>query len=95
MIEFKGERAGVTYGKLYKKTGKPFTFALTDHDGNSGVKEALKYIESDKLKFKHVFEGNRTPNHVVRHPITLPSQPNHGIVLLCNYYDIYHLTNKI
>ncbi len=43
------------YGdELYAKTGKPFTFALTDHDDVWGVKEALKYIESDKAKFKNV-----------------------------------------
>ena len=40
--------------ELYSKTGKNFTFALTDHDGVDGVKEALEYIKSDKDKFKHL-----------------------------------------
>ncbi|MBQ9245773.1 hypothetical protein IJ182_05860 [bacterium] len=39
---------------LYSKTGKKFTLALTDHDGVSGVKEALSYINTDKEKFKNL-----------------------------------------
>lgn len=45
----------VTYGnELYEKTGKKFTFALTDHDRVSGVREALQIIKSNPDKFKNI-----------------------------------------
>lgn len=40
--------------KLYSKTNKKFIFALTDHDGVKGVKEALKIIAQEPQKFKNV-----------------------------------------
>lgn len=39
---------------LYEKTGEKFTFALTDHDRVSGVKEALEIIKSNPHKYRHV-----------------------------------------
>ncbi len=40
--------------ELFKKTGKKFTFALTDHDRVSGAKEALEIINANPEKFKNV-----------------------------------------
>lgn len=40
--------------KLYSKTNKKFIFALTDHDGVKGVKEALKIIAEEPQKFRNV-----------------------------------------
>lgn len=40
--------------KLYAKTNRKFTFALTDHDDVTGVIEAQQYISENKEKFKHV-----------------------------------------
>ena len=40
--------------KLYSKTNKKFIFALTDHDGVKGIKEALKIIAEEPQKFKNV-----------------------------------------
>ena len=40
--------------KLNQKNGKKFTFALTDHDTISGVKEALVYISENSEKFRNV-----------------------------------------
>lgn len=40
--------------ELFKKTGKKFTFALTDHDRVSGVKEALDIIKKNPEKYKNV-----------------------------------------
>ncbi|MBR1776503.1 hypothetical protein IJ750_05475 [bacterium] len=43
------------YGdKLNKLNGKKFIFALTDHDGVGGVKEALKIIAENPTKYKNV-----------------------------------------
>lgn len=39
---------------LNKKNGKKFIFALTDHDGVEGVKEALKIISETPEKYKNV-----------------------------------------
>lgn len=44
-----------SYGdKLEKLNGKKFIFALTDHDGIEGVKEALKIIAKNPERFKNV-----------------------------------------
>lgn len=40
--------------KLYEKTGKKFLFALTDHDGVEGVKEALEIIAQNPKQFKYL-----------------------------------------
>lgn len=48
------DQAALYADKLYSKTGKRFTFALTDHDGVSGVKKAMEYIEENKAKFKNI-----------------------------------------
>lgn len=40
--------------KTYQKTGKKFIYALTDHDTDEGVKQALKYISENSQKFKNV-----------------------------------------
>ena len=40
--------------KLFKKTGKKFLYALTDHDTTAGVKEALQIIAAEPEKFKNV-----------------------------------------
>ena len=43
------------YGnKLKKINGKEFLFALTDHDGIDGVKEALKIIAKNPDKYKNI-----------------------------------------
>lgn len=43
------------YGdKLQKINGKKFIFALSDHDGTEGVKEALKIIAKNPEKFKNI-----------------------------------------
>lgn len=43
------------YGdKLNKMNGKKFIFALSDHDGVEGVKEALKIIAQNPKKFENV-----------------------------------------
>lgn len=39
---------------LNKKTGKKFTFAITDHDRVSGVKEALEIIKANPQKYKNI-----------------------------------------
>lgn len=39
---------------VYQKTGKKFTFALTDHDRVSGVEEALKIIRSNPKKYENI-----------------------------------------
>ena len=40
--------------KVYKKTGKKFTFAITDHDNVNGIREANLLIKNNPEKFKHV-----------------------------------------
>lgn len=43
------------YGdRLHKINGKKFIFALSDHDGIEGVKEALKIIAKNPKKFKNI-----------------------------------------
>ncbi len=43
------------YGdKLFAKTKEKFVFALTDHDGVEGVKEALGHIAENPDKFKNI-----------------------------------------
>lgn len=43
------------YGdKLQKQNGKKFIFALSDHDGISGTKEALKIIAKNPEKYKNI-----------------------------------------
>lgn len=45
----------VEYGnKLEKLNGKKFIFALSDHDGIDGVKEAMKIIAKNPEKFKNI-----------------------------------------
>ena len=39
---------------LNKKTGKKLTFAITDHDRVSGVKEALEIIKANPQKYKNI-----------------------------------------
>lgn len=40
--------------EVYQKTGKKFTFALTDHDRISGIREANEIINNNPDKFKNV-----------------------------------------
>lgn len=40
--------------KLHEKTGKPFIFALTDHDSINGCKKALTIISKNPEKFENV-----------------------------------------
>lgn len=40
--------------QLHKKTGENFIFALTDHDGLDGVKEALKIIAANPKKYENM-----------------------------------------
>lgn len=40
--------------ELFQKTGKKFTFALTDHDRVGGAKKALEIINENPEKFKNV-----------------------------------------
>jgi len=48
------EQASVYANELFEKTGKKFTFALTDHDRVSGVQEAIQIIKNNPDKFKNI-----------------------------------------
>lgn len=48
------EQAVSYANKVFAKTGKKFTFALTDHDRVGGVREALKIIKSNPEKYKNL-----------------------------------------
>ena len=48
------EQAASYADKVFAKTGKKFTFALTDHDRVGGVREALKIIKSNPDKYKNL-----------------------------------------
>ena len=48
------EQVAAYADKLFQKTGDKFIFALTDHDCANGVKEALKIISNNPVRFKNV-----------------------------------------
>lgn len=48
------DEATIYGNKLNKINGKHFIFALTDHDGINGVKEALKIIVQNPEKYKNI-----------------------------------------
>ena len=48
------EQVATYADKVYEKTGKMFTFAITDHDDIGALKEAELFIRNNPDKFRHV-----------------------------------------